>query len=81
MGEDCDALLQRIADYLHGELEPNQAEHLREHLEACPPCFESADFQAQLRQLVARRCGEQVPDEFKVRLVARLQFEAGGAEP
>jgi anti-sigma factor (TIGR02949 family) len=81
MGEDCDALLQNIADYLHGELEPREAEHLRQHLEGCPPCFESADFQAQLRQIVAKRCFEQVPDDFKVRLVARLEFEAGRADP
>jgi anti-sigma factor (TIGR02949 family) len=64
MGDDCDALLQNIADYL------------QQHLDACPPCFESADFQAQLRQIVAKRCLEQVPDDFKVRLVARLQVEA-----
>ena len=76
MGDDCDALLQNIADYLHGELAPTEAQHLKAHLDECPPCFESADFQAQLRQLVARRCNEHVPDDFKVRLVARLEFEA-----
>lgn len=81
MGDECDALLQNITDYLHGELEPAEAEHLKQHLDSCPPCFESADFQAQLRQIVAKRCFEQVPDDFKVRLVARLEFEAGQAEP
>lgn len=77
MGDDCDALLRSIADFLHGELDPAQTVELREHLDSCPPCFETADFQAQLRQLVARRCTEQVPADFRARLVARLQVEVG----
>ena len=81
MGDECDDLLHELADFLHGELDAERTERLKGHLDDCPPCFESADFQAQLRQIVAKRCFEQVPDDFKVRLVARLEFEAGQAEP
>lgn len=77
MGDDCDALLRTIADLLHGELDPAQTAELREHLDSCPPCFETADFQAQLRQMIAKRCTEQVPDDFRTRLVARLRVEVG----
>ncbi len=41
---------------------PTGADALQEHLEDCPPCFETADFQAQLRPLIAKRCCEEVPD-------------------
>jgi anti-sigma factor (TIGR02949 family) len=75
MGEECDALLQNIADLLHGELDAHSAAQLRSHLDDCPPCFETADFQAHLRQIVAKRCFEEVPGEFKARLVAMLAVE------
>jgi anti-sigma factor (TIGR02949 family) len=75
MGDDCDALLQNIADLLHGELDAHQAAHLRDHLDDCPPCFETADFQAHLRRIVATRCGEEVPTDFRARVAAMLQVE------
>jgi len=70
---DCDELLTHVADLLHGELDAERTAHLKRHLEDCPPCFETADFQAHLRQLVAKRCCEQVPDDFRARLLAMLQ--------
>ena len=75
MGPDCDALLHELADFLHGELDAAQTAHLRSHLEDCPPCFETADFQAQLRQRLSKRCREQVPAEFEARVVAMLQVQ------
>lgn len=73
MGDDCNDLLREIADFLHGELPADRAAALRSHLDGCPPCFESADFQAQLKAVVASRCIEHVPDEFKQRLVGFLR--------
>jgi anti-sigma factor (TIGR02949 family) len=73
MGDDCDRLLDELDHYLHGELPAARAEALHDHLEECPPCLESADFQAQLKQLIARRCGEQVPDEFRAKVLGFLR--------
>jgi anti-sigma factor (TIGR02949 family) len=75
MGPDCDALLHELAHFLHGELDADRTARLREHLEDCPPCFETADFQAQLRQLMAKRCREEVPPDFQARVVAMLRVE------
>ena len=62
MSEDCDRLLERLDHHLHGELDQQETQHLQTHLEECPPCLEGADFQAQLKALIAKRCGETVPD-------------------
>ncbi len=75
MGSECDDLLNEVADFLHGELDPEETARLRQHLEDCPPCFETADFQAQLRQLLSKRCREQVPADFQARVVAMLQVQ------
>ena len=73
MGPECDDLLHELAHFLHGELDAERTKHLQSHLEECPPCFETADFQAQLRQLLAKRCQEQVPADFQARVVAMLR--------
>ena len=77
MGHECDDLLHELADFLHGELDRRPARRSsRDHLEDCPPCLETADFQAQLRQLIAKRCREEVPDDFRARVAAMLRVEA-----
>lgn len=74
--DECNDLLHDLDHLLHGELPAEQAASLEQHLEDCPPCFESADFQAQLKALVAKRCCEDVPDGLKSRILGFLQDEA-----
>jgi len=73
--DHCRDLLRDVDDLLHGELDPNRTAALHSHLQDCPPCFETADFQAQLRQLLVKRCGEPVPQGFEARLLAALSVE------
>jgi anti-sigma factor (TIGR02949 family) len=75
VGDECDDLLRDIADFLHGDIDAERKAHLRDHLDDCPPCFETADFQAQLRSLIARRCGEEVPEGLQARVFAMLQVQ------
>ena len=72
-GKDCDDLLHELGHLLHGELPADRAAALKHHLDDCPPCFESADFQAQLKALVAKRCCEDVPEGLKDRILGFLQ--------
>ena len=72
-GKDCDDLLHELDHLLHGELPADRAAALRHHLDDCPPCFESADFQAQFKALIAKRCTEQVPDGLKQRIADLLK--------
>ena len=73
MKDECDELLHELDHLLHGELPADKAASLKHHLEGCPPCFESADFQAQLKALVAKRCFEDVPDGLQARILGFLQ--------
>jgi len=76
MSDECDDLLHDLDHLLHGELPADQAAALKQHLQGCPPCFESADFQAQLKALVAKRCGEAVPEGLQARILGFLQDDA-----
>ena len=76
MKDECNELLHDLDHLLHGELASDQAAALKQHLEGCPPCFESADFQAQLKALVAKRCCEDVPEGLQARILGFLQDDA-----
>lgn len=73
---DCEELLHELDHLLHGELPADRAKALRDHLDDCPPCFESADFQAQFKALIAKRCTEDVPPDFRARLLGFLREQA-----
>ena len=73
MADDCDKLLHELDHLLHGELPADRSAQLRAHLDECPPCLESADFQAQLKAIIAKRCTEQVPDGFRERILGFLR--------
>jgi anti-sigma factor (TIGR02949 family) len=81
-GKDCDDLLHELADFLHGgELTPDRQAQMEAHLHECPPCLETADFQDQLRKLVAKRCCEEVPEELKSRIASLLADPAAFGGP
>jgi anti-sigma factor (TIGR02949 family) len=77
VSDECDSLLQQLDHYLHGELDEQQAHVLHAHLDECPPCLEGADFQAQLKALISKRCGETLPDGLQDRVLGFLR----AAEP
>jgi mycothiol system anti-sigma-R factor len=73
MSDDCGEILLRLERYLDGEC-PSQVERLvRQHLLDCPPCFDRADFQREVRELIASKCRETAPSSLLLRVLARLE--------
>lgn len=73
---DCDELLAQLEHLLHGELDASRQAELQAHLGDCPPCFEQADFQAQLKRLIAARCTEAPPSALAERISSMLSDDA-----
>lgn len=80
MDDECGRLLAELSDLLHGEVTPERKAAIDAHLRSCPPCLERADFQAHLRQVIASRCCEQVPDALRERVWAALRAEMPGGD-
>ena len=51
-------------------------EEIRIHLDYCGPCSGAADFEAELRRVIASRCRDRVPDSL-IRRVAEAIDEEG----
>jgi mycothiol system anti-sigma-R factor len=78
MGDDqdiCSDAVHQLYLYLDGELTPERRALIMQHLDACPPCFEAFDFEAELRIVIAHKCREQVPDHLRERVARALGIE------
>lgn len=75
---DCSDAVHTLYHFLDGELTPDRLAHIQQHLEACPPCLEKFDFEAELRMMIARKCRDEVPDSLRIRIVESIRRESGG---
>lgn len=74
MGDQCQDVLDRIETYLDGECTNDVEAVVRQHLADCPPCGDRADFQEQLKAIIASRCRERAPQSLAGDIMARLHL-------
>lgn len=68
-GPDCTEVLAEVYRLLDKECPQEHEAELRKHLDECPPCLEQYGIGEQLKQLLARKCGnEHAPDGLRDRL-------------
>lgn len=76
MSEHCDEALARMYEYLDGELgDRDVIARIRFHLEDCPPCGDSFQFEEKLKVVVRNHLHEEVPDEVLHRLRTLVRSE------
>lgn len=78
MSQDCDCgdAQDQIYEYLDSELDAETATSVRNHLEDCPGCFDSFDFERRLKVVVKKCLTEDMPEslEHKVRQLIRQEM-------
>lgn len=70
---NCADAKHTLYEFLDGELTAEKRVAIQRHLEACAPCFEAFDFEAELLLVVEKKCVEQVPEGLQARIIAALQ--------
>jgi anti-sigma factor (TIGR02949 family) len=73
MGEDCRDALHELGRYLDDECGADLEQTIRQHLGDCPPCLDRADFERELRAIVASRCKDAAPSGLLDRIIADLR--------
>jgi anti-sigma factor (TIGR02949 family) len=61
MTPDCDKTLRDLQLFIDGELSADEHQHVLGHLEDCLECYQTFDFQAELKQIIARKCRTELP--------------------
>jgi mycothiol system anti-sigma-R factor len=73
--DPCNQALEELYHFLQGELTEERRVTIRVHLDGCSSCLEVYDFEAELREVVAERCSEQVPDDLRKRIAGFLGLD------
>jgi mycothiol system anti-sigma-R factor len=74
---DCEEAVHSLYTYLDGELTEIRREEIRVHLDWCGPCGGAAEFEAELRRIIANRCRDRVPQTLIERIAAAIDEESG----
>jgi len=80
-GTDCGSAIHQLYHYLDGELTEERRTQIAEHLDYCAPCAGAAGFETELRQVIANRCKDHVPDALRERIARLIEAEAASAGP
>jgi mycothiol system anti-sigma-R factor len=72
---DCRQAVHELYTYLDGELTEERRVEIKMHLDMCRPCGSAVDFEAELRQVIAQKCRDHVPDALISRVAAALEEE------
>ena len=77
----CDETLRELQLFLDGELDDEDYQHVLGHLDECLECYHAFDFQAELKQVIAKKCRtEQMPAGLLERIQACLESDPAAAE-
>ena len=73
---DCDAALEKLFDFLDGELDDSLETRLKAHVARCRHCFERTDFERRFLAAVSSvRDAERCPKALRERVLATLRAE------
>jgi len=75
---DCKEALERLYEYLDGELEPPSAEEVEQHFRLCQRCYPHLAMEESFREALHRaRAGAEVPPELMGRVLRALEESQG----
>lgn len=70
---DCREVLDRVFEYLDGEMTEHDVAKIRQHLVECSPCLSEYDLDEALKALVRRSCGcESAPEDLRARIMVKI---------
>jgi mycothiol system anti-sigma-R factor len=71
---NCKESLQKIYEFLDGEMEKLPMHEIEKHLDNCRGCWDRFEFEKQLKELVKKSCcKETCTDALKKRIQAILE--------
>lgn len=79
---DCREVLDRVFEFLDGEMGQLDVARIKEHLDECGPCLRQYDLDVVLKSLLRRSCVcEQAPQELRQKILVRItqvRLDLGG---
>lgn len=71
--DECHAALSDLQVFLDGECGAALERAILTHLKRCSPCVHRADFERELRVIIATKCKDAAPSGLLERVLVRLR--------
>ena len=68
----CSEVLDRIYEYIDGELDRERVHVIKEHLEECSPCLKEFGLEEAVKAIVKRSCADPAPPELRAKVLSRI---------
>lgn len=75
---ECEEALDRLFEYIDGELTPTELEHVASHLKECPPCEAEHKLNEKIKTRVSATGGECAPEALRERILETLRTAREG---
>jgi len=73
---DCNEAVHQLYHFLDGELTEERRTQIADHLNFCAPCGGAAEFEAELRLVIANHCKDHVPQSLIQRIAEAIHEES-----
>ncbi|WP_167142763.1 zf-HC2 domain-containing protein [Canibacter zhoujuaniae] len=70
---DCATLRAKVEELVHGELDAQEQQTLRAHIDGCDGCKSIEDTLHRLTKAVQRACKEQAPESLREVIMQQLR--------
>lgn len=69
---NCSEVLDRLFEFIDGELDSTSLAKIKVHLDECAPCLREYDLDSAVKALVSRASRSQAPEGLRARILARI---------
>jgi mycothiol system anti-sigma-R factor len=74
----CSDVLDRVYEYIDGELDGGSVHQIKEHLDECSPCLKEFGLEEAVKAIVKRSCSDPAPAELRARVLAHIAAARSG---
>lgn len=68
----CADVLDRVYEYIDGELDRERVHVIKEHLDECGPCLQEFGLEEAVKAIVKRSCSDPAPAELRHKVLANI---------
>jgi len=68
----CSEVLDRLYEYIDGELDSECGHSIKHHLEECSPCLKEFGLEEAVKAVVKRSCCDPAPAELRAKVLVRI---------
>lgn len=69
----CADVLDRVYEYIDGELDHDRVHVIKEHLDECAPCLQEFGLEEAVKSIVRRSCHDPAPADLRNKVLAHIE--------